>query len=103
MPWLAAFDNSNYLRWGCIFLCEMYRLSASATDEFVKCYFTLKKSEIFFQLSELTNPQKNNKPVKTDGGAIGILDNDEALLEWAVSGPYIANMVCSTRKYTEHE
>ena len=96
MSWLAAFDNSNYLRWGCIFLCEMYRLSASATDEFVKCYFTFKKSEIFFQLSELTNPPKNNKPVKTDGGAIGILDNDEALLEWAVSGPYIANMVCST-------
>ena len=96
LPWLAALDNSNYLRWGCIFFCEMYRPSASATDEFVKCYFTLKKSEIIFQLSQLTKPPKNNKPVKTDGGAIGILDNDEALLEWAVSGPYIANMVCST-------
>ena len=34
--------------------------------------------------------------MKIDGRVIGILYNDQALLEWAVSGPFISNMVCST-------
>lgn len=31
--------------------------------------------------------------MKTAGGAKGILDNEQALLDWAVSGPYIADMI----------
>ena len=42
LPWLAAFDHSNYPRWGCIVeLCDMHRLPASAPDEFVKGQFTI--------------------------------------------------------------
>ena len=37
--------------------------------------------------------EQNNKCVKIDGGAIGILENEEALLEWAVSGPIILDML----------
>ena len=33
--------------------------------------------------------------MKIDGGAIEILDNEPALLEWVVSASYIANIVCS--------
>ena len=31
--------------------------------------------------------EQNNKLVKIDGGAIGILENQNALLKWAVAGP----------------
>ena len=58
----------------------MHHLPASVTDEFVKGHFTIKKLV---------------KVVKID--AIVILDNEEILLEWVVSGPYKANMVCSTK------
>ena len=37
--------------------------------------------------------EQNNKKIKMDGGAIGILENETALLEWAVSGPQIAKIL----------
>ena len=30
--------------------------------------------------------EQNNKVIKADGGAIGIFDDESALLEWAISG-----------------
>ena len=75
----------------------MQRLPASVTDEFVKGHFTIKKTERVFSAIGIDQAhEQNNKSVKRDGRAIGILDNEQALLEWAASGPYIANMVCST-------
>ena len=75
----------------------MHRLPATVTDEFVKGHFTIKKTERIFSAIGINQAhEQNNKSVKIDGGAIGILDNEQALLEWTVSGPYIANMVCST-------
>ena len=34
--------------------------------------------------------------VKVDSGAIGIMDKESALLERALSGPYVAKMVCES-------
>ena len=82
LPWLAALDHSYYLRWGCIFLCDMQRLPASVTDEFVKGHFTIKKTERVFSAIGIDQAhEQNNKSVKRDGRAIGILDNEQALLE----------------------
>ena len=98
LPWLAAHNHSNYLRWGCIFLCDMHRLPASVADEFVKGHFTLKKTERIFSAIRMDKAHKQNrKSVKIDGGAIGTLDSEQALLEWAVSEPDIDSMVCSTK------
>ena len=36
--------------------------------------------------------KQNNKLLKIDGGAIGILDNPNALLRWAVAGPIVAQI-----------
>ena len=68
LPWLAAFDHSNYPRWGCIVeLCDMHRLPASAADEFVKGQFTIKKTELTFSAIGIDQAQKqNNKSVKID-------------------------------------
>ena len=87
LPWLAALNHSNYLRWGCIFLCHLHRLPASVADEFVKGHFTIKNTELHFPAIGIDQAHKqNNKSVKIDGRAIGILDIKQALLEWAVSG-----------------
>ena len=37
--------------------------------------------------------EQNDKLVKIDRGAIGILENDTALLDWAISGPQISQML----------
>ena len=75
----------------------MHRLQASAANEFVKGHFTIKKTEQILSVIGIDQAHKQNKKsMKTDGGAIGILDNEQTLLDWVVSGPYIANMVCST-------
>ena len=37
--------------------------------------------------------EQNKKNVKADSGAIGILDNEATLVEWAVSGPQISVML----------
>ena len=58
LPWLAALDHSNYVSWGCIFLCDMHHLPASVADEFVKGHFTIKKTEqIFFSYWNLPSSQ----------------------------------------------
>ena len=37
--------------------------------------------------------EQNNKLVKIDGGAVGILDNEAALLKWAVASPIISEIL----------
>ena len=74
LPWLAALNHSNYLRWGCIFLCDMHSLAASDADEFVEGHFTIKKTERIFSAIGIDQAhEQNNKSVKIDGAAIGIL------------------------------
>ena len=46
-----------------------------------------------------TNEQ-NHMAVKVDSGAIGIMDKESALLERALSGPYVAKMVCESLPQT---
>ena len=44
--------------------------------------------------------EQNNKIVKVDGGAIGFLDQSQALLDWSTAGPYIAEIIQNARKGT---
>ena len=37
--------------------------------------------------------EQNNKGVKMDGGAVGILDNESSLIKWVIGGPEIARLV----------
>ena len=36
---------------------------------------------------------ENEKVIKADGRAVGILDNESVLLKWATSGPHISEML----------
>ena len=40
----------------------------------------------------------NNKCIKADGGATGLFDNANALAEWAMTGPYVAEIIHISRR-----
>ena len=107
MPWVAVLDHTHYMRWGSVFLDDMRRLPESIKKSFDLGNFTVKKSSRVFSAIGIDQAhEQNNKRVKVDGGAIGIMDNESALLEWALSGPYIAEMIqetdqCSSSKHHE--
>ena len=63
-------------------------------EKFKEGFFTVKKSKRRFSNIGFDHAhEQNNKIVKTDGGAIGILDSSAALLKWAVAGPEISRIL----------
>ena len=42
LPWMAALDHSNYLRWGSVFLNDMKNLPEQVFEAFSQGYFTVK-------------------------------------------------------------
>ncbi|KAG1682023.1 Sprouty-related, EVH1 domain-containing protein 1 [Nymphon striatum] len=48
LPWMAMYDHINYLRWGTVYLSDMYQLATTAPvvfDEFEKGNFVVKESD----------------------------------------------------------
>ena len=80
-----------------IFICDLKKLVAAKDDlyeKFKEGFFTVKKSKRRFSNIGFDHAhEQNNKIVKTDGGAIGILDSPAALLKWAVAGPEISRIL----------
>ena len=94
LPWLEALDHVNYLRWGSVFLNDMKHLRVEIFEEFTCGNFTVKKSNRTFSSIGIDQAhEQNNKVFKVDGGPISILDDERALLEWAISGPVISEMI----------
>ena len=62
-------------------------------EQFNRGYFTVNKTDD--PLSSMGVDQvheQNNKVIKVDGGAISILENETALLKWAVAGPTVSDL-----------
>ena len=97
IPWLFAMDLVHYSRWISVFIHYIRRLPDTHPDVFQRFQegqFTIKKSVwVFSNMAIDQAHEQNNKLVKIDGGAIGILENDTALLDWAISGPQISQML----------
>ena len=82
MTWFAALDHVQYFRWMSVFLKDLDNLPTSLLNEFVRGNFTVNKTvRVFSGMGIDQAHEQNNKCVKIDGGAIGILDNERALLE----------------------
>ena len=104
IPWLFALDHVNYARWLPVFLHDLKQLPAQNNifEEFSRGYFTIKKSDhVFSNMGMDQAHERNNKIIKTDGGVIGIIDNEQALLEWAVAGPQIVDMLQDVYAFDE--
>ena len=60
-------------------------------------FFSVKKTDHPFSNMGVDQAhEQNNKVVIVDGGAIGILENETALLKWAVAGPIISDLLNQT-------
>ena len=83
--------------WISIFLEDILNLKVSNEDVYEslsKGHFTVRKTNRNFSCMGIDQAHKqNNKNVKTDSIAIGILTNDSGFLKWAVVGPIIADML----------
>jgi hypothetical protein len=96
-PWMFALDHTHYSRWLPIFIQDMKMFEIkhpNIYNEFQKGHVTYKKTDrSFSSMAEDQAHEQSNKDVKTDGGAVGILDNESSLMKWMIGGPEIARLV----------
>ena len=52
-----------------------------------------KSGKLFSSMAEDQAYEQNHKHSKDDGRAIGIFDNENALMNWAISGPVLAKLL----------
>ena len=99
--WMFSLDHLHYARWLTVFVKYLEQLKPEVLNAFKKGYFTVKPSKrIFSNIGIDQAHEQNTKLVKIHGGAIGILENPNALLRWAVSGPVVAEL-CRQEKLSE--
>ena len=58
-----------------------------------RLFHNQEEQQGFLQYRIYQSHEQNNKLAKIDGGVIGILENESALITWAVSGPVIADIL----------
>jgi len=96
-PWTFALDAVHYSRWLPVFVRTLQDLPEKHPDihaEFLRGNFSsTKTAKPFSAISDDQLHEHNNKFIKGEGGAIGILDNENALLKWMVSGPRISSLI----------
>ena len=71
-------------------------------------FVVTKSGKPFSCIVEDQAHKQNNKRIKGDGGAVEILDSEEALLKWAISGLVLAKFLeqgetKKLRKSAHHE
>ena len=60
-------------------------------------------NRLFSSMGEDEADEQNNKCIKTDGGAIGLFDNADALAEWAMTGQYVADIIYSSGRSNQKD
>ena len=92
--WMVALDHVHYARWLPVFINNLSVLRDKNNlvfDAFLNDFFTVRKSERpFSNIATDQAHEQNSKLVKIDDSAVGILDNEAALLKWAVASPIIS-------------
>ena len=99
IPWVFSFDHINYARWFSVHIRDMYslpELHPAIYQEFVAGRFVAHKTNRPFSAMALDQAHKAN--VKSDGWAVGLTDNPNALQRWMVAGPEISRMVAELKK-----
>ena len=97
VPWMFAFDHTNYARWLPIHIKDMVQLKErvpSVYEEFNKGNFVVQKSTHVFSTMAMDQAHEQmNDLIKGDGGVIGITANPSALIKWITAGPEISRIV----------
>ena len=89
LPYFAAFDHSNYTRWGVIFLADMKMLPQTAPEvqqAFESGHFVTKETaSTFNQIPDDQALEHVNKSEKGAGGLVGITRTDSARDRWCLT------------------
>ena len=97
MPWMFAFDHTNYSRWLSVHIRDMMTLGEKHPDvlrEFEHGNFVVHKTTNKFCAIAIDQcHEQNNAMVKGSGEAIGLTGNPGALRRWMVAGPEIARII----------
>ena len=100
MPWFAAYDRINYLRWGSVYLSNMQRLQITAPEvsvEFEKGNFVVRTKLAHFNGQSVDLSQEHViKMCKVSGGIIGITRNESALNRWCLTASAMCKMAQKT-------
>ena len=97
VPWFFVTNRTHYSRWMPVHIRDMHSLDHThplVAQEFRKGAFVMAKSCRKFSLMSLDQGhEQNNCKIKNEGGIIGITQDPEALLRWAVSGPELVRVI----------
>ena len=96
-PWFFSLDHINYARWLPVHIQDMVNLNKAHPQiaaEFNNGNFTVRKTRRRFSSMAIdqAHEQNNVAAVKSDGGAVGLTQNPEALRRWMVAGPEVVRM-----------
>ena len=90
-PWFFSLNHTNYARWMPIHVRDMCSLDINhpqVAHEFRNGKFVMAKSQRPFSLVAIDQGhEQNNATMKGDGGIIGLTEDPDALLRWALAGP----------------
>ena len=91
--WFFSLDHVNYARWLTVHVRDMSCLNVHSA--FQRGMFTVHKTLNSFSSMAIDQAhEQNNATVKGDEGAVGLLQNEDLLRRWAVSGPELARLTC---------
>lgn len=97
LPWFFSLDHTNYARWLTVYIEDIRAIEKNSSPlytEFCDGKFTVNKTcRLFSSMGEDQAHEQHNKVIKDDGGAVGIFDNEQAVLQWAISGPAISKLL----------
>ena len=89
VPWMFSLGHIHYARWLPLFLEDLKKItneSSPVLEHFNKEYLTVNKTDHLFQVWVLTMYMNTKQ-------AIVILENETVLLELAVAGPVICDLL----------
>ena len=94
---MFALHHVHYSRWLPVVLQDLTELPTRhpcVYEEFCKGKFIVQKTgRKFSGIASDQAHEQNNKSVKDEGGAIGILHSPKALIQWMLAGPEISRMI----------
>ena len=96
-PWFFSMEHTNYARWVPVHIHDMVNLSKTHPEiaaEFDNGKFTVRKTKrVFSSIAIEQAHEQNNGAIKSDGGAVGLTQNPDALRRWMVSGPEMVRII----------
>ena len=94
IPYMFAYDHTNYARWMSVYLCDMRLLPSSAPSvqmEFEGGSHSVNRSANSFNMvwTDMTLEQSENRDTKTLGGIVGFSTNPGAVNRWFLQPMFV--------------